>query len=136
MASKEEFVRYVADQLRDAGEISTRKMFGEYGVYLDGKIFALIFEDQLFVKITEAGKKMRPDLEEKPPYEGAKNYLLVEDIDDREALTEFVRATCRELPAPKPKKPRGSGEKKSAEKAQDTREKKTTKKPRKTSAEI
>lgn len=104
MASKEEFVRYVADQLSGAGEITCRKMFGEYGVYLNGKIFALICEDQLFVKITEAGKRMRPDLEEKPPYTGAKNYLLVEDIDDREALVTFVRATCEELPAPKPKK--------------------------------
>lgn len=106
MASREEFVKYVADQLGGAGEIAYRKMFGEYGMYLDGKIFALICNDQLFVKITGAGKRMRPELEEKPPYEGAKNYLLVEDIDDREALTEFVRETCSELPAPKPKKPK------------------------------
>lgn len=106
MASKEEFVKYVADQLGTAGEVTYRKMFGEYGMYLDGKIFALICENQLFVKITEAGKKMHPEYEEKPPYEGAKNYLLVEDIDDKEALTAFVRATCEELPAPKPKKPK------------------------------
>lgn len=106
MASKEEFVRYVADQLGATGEITYRKMFGEYGMYLDGKIFALVCDDQLFVKITEAGKKMCPELEEKPPYEGSKNYLLVEDIDDREALVAFVRATCEELPAPKPKKPK------------------------------
>lgn len=106
MASKEEFVKYVADQLGVAGEITYRKMFGEYGMYLDGKIFALICEDQLFVKITEAGKKMHPEYEEKPPYKGAKNYLLVEEIDDKEALVNFVRATCEELPAPKPKKPK------------------------------
>lgn len=106
MASKEEFVKYVADQLSSTGEITYRKMFGEYGMYLDGKIFALICENQLFVKITEAGKRMCPAYEEKPPYEGAKNYLLVEDIDDKEALSEFVRATCGEIPAPKPKKPK------------------------------
>lgn len=106
MASREEFVKYVADQLGDAGEITYRKMFGEYGMYLDGRIFALICDDQLFVKITGAGKKMRPDLEEKPPYEGAKNYLLVEEIDDKETLSALVRATCEELPAPKPKKPK------------------------------
>lgn len=106
MASNPEYVQYIADQLSGAGEITYRKMFGEYGMYLDGKIFALICDNQLFVKITGAGRKMRPDLPEEPPYEGAKNYLLVEDIDDREALVEFVTATCAELPAPKPKKPK------------------------------
>lgn len=104
MASNPEYVQYIADQLSAAGEITYRKMFGDYGMYLDGKIFALICDDQFFVKITKAGRKLRPDLEEAPPYEGAKNYLLVEDIDDREALTELVTATCEELPAPKPKK--------------------------------
>ncbi|MDE6949617.1 MAG: TfoX/Sxy family protein [Lachnospiraceae bacterium] len=104
MASNPEFVQYIADQLCGAGEITYRKMFGEYGMYLDGKIFAVICENQLFVKVTEAGRKMRPELEEAPPYEGAKNYLLVEDIDDKEALVEFVAATCKELPPPKPKK--------------------------------
>lgn len=113
MASKEEFVKYVADQLSSTGQITWRKMFGEYGMYLDGKIFALICGDQLFVKITEAGRKIWPKLEEKPPYEGAKNYFLVEDIDDKEALAAFVRATCGELPAPKPKKPKKT-EKKTA----------------------
>lgn len=104
MASNPEYVAYIADQLSGAGNITYRKMFGEYGMYLDGKIFALICENQFFVKITEAGRKMRPELEEAPPYEGAKNYLLVEDIDDREALVEFVAATCAQLPAPRPKK--------------------------------
>lgn len=104
MASNPEYVQYIADQLSAAGEITYRKMFGDYGMYLDGKIFALICDDQFFVKITKAGRKLRPHLEEAPPYKGAKNYLLVEDIDDREALTELVTATCAELPAPKPKK--------------------------------
>lgn len=104
MASNPDYVQYIADQLSGAGEITYRKMFGEYGMYLDGKIFALICDDQLFVKITEAGRKMRPELPEMPPYEGARKYLLVEDIDDREALVEFVAATCKELPPPKPKK--------------------------------
>lgn len=115
MASNPEFVQYIADQLQEAGQITYRKMFGEYGMYADGKIFALICDNRLFIKITGAGKKLRPDFEEMPPYEGAKNYLLVEDIDDREALTELVRATCAELPAPKPKKPKKT-EKKSGKK--------------------
>lgn len=104
MASKPDFVEYIADQLRDAGNISYRKMFGEYGVYCDGKIFALICNDQLFIKITEAGKQMAPHLEMAPPYEGSKPYFLIEDVDNRTFLTELTIATCEELPAPKPKK--------------------------------
>lgn len=104
MASRAEFVKYAADQLSGAGVITYRKMFGEYGMYCDGKIFALICDDQLFIKITEAGKRLAPHLEMLPPYEGAKPYFLVEEMDDREFLTEFVMATCQELPMPKPKK--------------------------------
>ena len=100
MASNPEYVQYIADQLGEAGQITYRKMFGEYGMYVDGKIFAVICDNQLFIKITEA-----------PPYEGAKNYLLVEDIDDQEALVELVKATSAELPAPKPKKPKKVKEK-------------------------
>lgn len=106
MASKPEFVQYIADQLSEAGQITYRKMFGEYGMYCDGKIFALICDDQLFIKITEAGKQMAPHLTAAPPYEGAKPYFLIEDPDDGAFLTEFVQRTCRELPAPKPKKKR------------------------------
>lgn len=108
MASNPEFVQYIADQLTDAGEITYRKMFGEYGMYCDSKIFALICDNQLFVKITEAGRQMSPNLETAPPYEGAKPYFLIEDVDNRAFLNEFVTATCRELPAPKPKKPKNA----------------------------
>lgn len=108
MASRPEYVQYVTDQLSGAGEITYRKMFGEYGIYCDGKIFALICNDQLFVKITEAGRGLAPNLEEAPPYEGSKPYFLVEDIDNREFLTKFVAETCRELPMPKLKKARKS----------------------------
>lgn len=104
MASKIEFVEFIADQIREAGEITYRKMFGEYGIYCNGKIFGVICDNQLFLKITEAGRKLRPELAEAPPYEGAKNYLLVEDVEEAEALTKLVRATCRELPEPKPRK--------------------------------
>lgn len=104
MASSIEFVEYIADQLSGAGEITYRKMFGEYGMYCNGKIFALICDDQLFVKITEAGRSFWPELEEAPPYEGAKPYFLVEDIDDRERLCMLAAETYKELPEPKPKK--------------------------------
>ena len=104
MASKEEFVTYVTEQMKDAGEITCRKMFGEYGVYCDGKIFALICDDQLFLKITKVGRKICPDLQEALPYEGAKPYFLVEELDDRELMTRLVQETVKALPEPKKKK--------------------------------
>lgn len=104
MASNLEFVEYVAEQLSEAGEITYRKMFGEYGMYLDGKIFAVICDDQLFIKVTEAGRKIAPQLTLAPPYESAKDYFLFEDIDDKEFLVDFVKKTWEELPMPKPKK--------------------------------
>ena len=116
MASTEEFVKYVADQLRDAGEIVYRKMFGEYGIYCDGKIFGLICDDQLFLKITEAGKAAEPRLSEAPPYEGAKPYFLIEELDERERLCTLVKETYRELPAPGPKKKRAERKKNGKEK--------------------
>lgn len=106
MASKPEFVQYIAEQLQDAGCITYRKMFGEYGMYCDGKIFALICENQLFIKITDAGRNRCPKLQEAAPYEGAKNYFLIEDVDNRDALVGLVTATCAELPEPKQKKRR------------------------------
>ncbi|BAL01618.1 hypothetical protein OBV_44190 [Oscillibacter valericigenes Sjm18-20] len=78
-------------------------MFGEYGFYCNRKIFALVCDNQLFVKITDAGRKLCPKLAEVPPYAGAKNYFLIEDVDNRDALAALVIATCKELPEPKPK---------------------------------
>ena len=106
MASKPEFVEYAAEQCRGAGEITYKKMFGEYGLYCNGKIFALVCDDEFFVKITTKTKALYPDLPEKPPYDGAKNYFLVENVDDQGFLTELVTETCAALPEPKPKKPK------------------------------
>lgn len=108
MASGLEFVEYVADQLSGAGCITYRKMFGDYGMYCNGKIFALICDNQLYLKITESGRQVCPGLPEQPPYNGAKNYFLVTDIDDREQMVRLVQSTCAELPEPKPKKRRSS----------------------------
>ncbi len=106
MASDLEFVQFACDQLSGAGEITYRKMFGEYGVYCDGKIFAVICDDQLFIKVTEAGRAFAPETALAPPYEGAKPYFLMEDLEDREFLTEFARRTAAALPPPKEKKRR------------------------------
>ena len=105
MASHQDFVDYVAEQLREAGAIRSRKMFGEYGLYCDGIFFAVICDDQLFVKVTPAGEAAFPQLPKAPPYEGANDYIWVEDVDDRETMTALTRLTCLELQA-QPKKRR------------------------------
>ena len=97
MASHANFVEYVVDQLQLAGRIRSKKMFGEYGLYCDGVFFAVICDDQLFVKITPQSEADFPDLSKAPPYEGARDYFLVEDVDDRERLTKLVRITCEAL---------------------------------------
>ncbi|MCH3916107.1 MAG: TfoX/Sxy family protein [Spirochaetia bacterium] len=104
MASQQEFVQYLTDQMQNAGCITYRKMFGEYGLYCNGKIFALVCDDQLFIKITDAGHRLRPELAKMPPYAGAKDYFLIEDIDDSETLVALVTATCEELSEQKPRK--------------------------------
>ena len=96
---------YTAEQLREVGAIRSRKMFGEYGLYCDGIFFAVICDDQLFVKVTPAGEAAFPQLPKAPPYEGAKDYIWVEDVDDRETMTALTRLTCLELQA-QPKKRR------------------------------
>ena len=101
MASSLEFTRYVAEQLSGAGEITWKKMFGEYGLYCDGKLFANVSDDQLFIKITEAGRSLFPDLPEAPPYPGAKEYFLIENVDDRDFITTLTLATCQALPEAK-----------------------------------
>ncbi|MFC1593626.1 TfoX/Sxy family protein [Candidatus Neomarinimicrobiota bacterium] len=93
MASDQEFVDFIVDQIENAGEITAKKMFGEYGIWSDGKIFALI-----------CGRAFIKDIVEAPPYPGAKPSFLIEDqIDDREWISNLVRITLTELPKPKPK---------------------------------
>ena len=103
MASKVEFAEFVADLLSGAGIITCKKMFGEYGLYCNGKFFALICDDQLFIKFTDAVKSEHPELTEAPPYEGAKNHFLIENLDDKATLSAIAAATCANLPEPKPK---------------------------------
>jgi DNA transformation protein len=106
MASDASYVDYVCEQMSDAGSISSRKMFGEYAVYCDGKVVALICDDQLYVKPTAGGRALLGEPLEAPPYTGAKPYFLVSDrVDDREWLSALIAATVAELPAPKPKNP-------------------------------
>ena len=100
MASHREFVEFITEQLREAGDIRSRPMFGEYGLYCDGVFFAVICDDQL-------GEAAFPRLPKAPPYEGAKDYLLAEDVDDRDGLTRLVQVTCEALRAQSSGKRRG-----------------------------
>ena len=84
MASHQDFVDYVAEQLREAGTIRSRKMFGEYGLYCDGVV-------------TPAGEAAFPSLPMAPPYEGSRDYIWVEDVDDRDTMTALTRLTCMAL---------------------------------------
>ena len=105
MASDLSFVEFVVDQIENAGVITFRKMFGEYAVYCDGKVVALICDNQLFIKPTEAGRSFIGDVVEAPAYPGAKlSFLIEEKLEDREWLSQLIRVTVKELPEPKPKK--------------------------------
>lgn len=97
MASNADFVQYIADQCAGAGEITFKKMFGDYGIYCDGLIFGLICDDRFYVKPTEAGRAVLQSVEMRPPYNGAKDYFYIADVDDRDYLSKLVRETCREL---------------------------------------
>ena len=104
MASSPDFVEYVCSQLSGAGMATSRKMFGEYGVYLDGKIIGLICDNQFFLKITAAGRAMQEEPVEAQAYPGSNPYFLIENLDDREGMTTLARATYNELPEKQPKK--------------------------------
>jgi len=105
MASDQNFVDFVLEQIKNAGEITAKKMFGEYGVYADGKLFGLICDNKLFIKPTISGREFIGNVIEAAPYEGAKPSFLIEDkIENSDWLSELIRISLQELPAPKPKK--------------------------------
>jgi TfoX/Sxy family transcriptional regulator of competence genes len=105
MASETNFVDFVLEQIKNSGEITAKKMFGEYGIYSDAKLFGLVCNNKLFIKPTYSGREFIGNVVEAPPYEGAKPSFLIEDkIEDSEWLSELVRISLIELPAPKLKK--------------------------------
>ncbi len=99
--------RFIADQMAQAGDVALRKMFGEYAVYLDAKLVALICDNQLFVKPTAGAVALIADPQMAPPYPGAKPQIVVADeIDDPDRLAALIRAVAHDLPPPKPKVPK------------------------------
>jgi len=106
MSTSQSTIDYLLDQLRQAGHVRSRKMFGEYALYCDEKVVALVCDDRLFVKPTTAGRKLLERPVEAPPYPGAKKYFLIDEelIENHERLAALIRATAEELPIPAPRR--------------------------------
>ena len=104
MASSKEYLDFILDQLSGLDEISYRAMMGEYIVYYRGRIVGGIYDDRFLVKPTKSAVSMMPDADKELPYEGAKEMLLVDNVENREFLQELLNTMYDELPAPKKKK--------------------------------
>ena len=108
MATQQSTVDYLLEQLRRARSVSARKMFGEYALYRDGKLVALICDDQLYLKPTAAGRTLADGCVDGSPYPG-RNLILVEGDrwEDAEWLTRIIEVSAEELPEPAKKKRKG-----------------------------
>ena len=104
MASSKEYLNYILEQLSETDDISHRAMMGEYIIYCGGKVVGGIYDDRFLVKPTKSAKAMMPDADIQLPYEGAKEMLLVDNLDDREFLKKLLETMRDELPAPKKRK--------------------------------
>ena len=104
MASGKEYLEFISDQLSGLEEISFRAMMGEYILYYRGRVVGGIYDDRFLVKPVKAAKALMPDAVMELPYEGAKEMMLVDNVEDREFLEKLLEAMYNELPAPKKKK--------------------------------
>ncbi len=103
MASSREYLDFILEQLSELDGITCKQMMGEYILYYQGKLFGGIYDDRFLVKPTQSAAAMMPDTDREQPYEGAKEMLLVDNVDNREFLAGLVKAIADELPAPKKK---------------------------------
>jgi TfoX/Sxy family transcriptional regulator of competence genes len=105
MATRQQIVDFILEQLSGQPDVTARKMFGEFAIYSKGKVVALVCDDQLFVKPTDAGKRFIGTATEGAPYPGAKPCFLIEgdQWEDADWLSELIRLTANALPMPKPK---------------------------------
>ena len=101
MASTKEYLDFILDQLSGLDEITYRAMMGEYIIYYRGRIVGGVYDDRFLVKPTKTAMAMMPDAERELPYEGAKEMLLVDNVDDREFLQRLLEEMYKELPVPK-----------------------------------
>ena len=103
MASTKEYLDFALEQLSGLDEVSFRAMMGEYILYFRGRVFGGIYDDRLLVKPVSAAMNLMPDAKRELPYDGAKEMILVDDVDNREFLCELVEEMYDELPDPKKK---------------------------------
>lgn len=101
MASSKEYIEFVLEQCQG---LTARTMMGEYVLYYDGKVVGGVYDNRLLVKPTPSALDLLPGVAREIPYEGAKEMLLVEDIEDRELMIQLFEAMCQELPEPKKRK--------------------------------
>lgn len=104
MGSSKEYLEYILEQLSDLDDISHRAMMGEYILYYRGKIFGGIYDDRFLIKPVKIAREMMPDADMELPYDGAKEMLLVDDVENREFLKELIEAVYDELPAARKRK--------------------------------
>jgi len=104
MASSKEYLAFILDQLSELDGISYRAMMGEYIIYYRGKVVGGIYDDRFLVKPVKSAAAMMPNAEKEKPYEGAKEMLLVDNVENKDFLRELLEAMYDELPAPKQKK--------------------------------
>lgn len=104
MASSKEYLKFILGQLSELEEITYRAMMGEFIIYYRGKIVGGIYDDRLLIKPIKSAITYIPTASYELPYEGAKEMLLVDEVDNKEFLTGLFNAMYDELPTPKPKK--------------------------------
>ena len=104
MASSKEYLDFIMEQLSDLDDISYRPMMGEYILYYRGKVVGGIYDNRFLVKPVKSAVAMMPDADMELPYDGAKEMLLVDDVENREFLGRLMEAMYEELPAPKKKR--------------------------------
>lgn len=103
MASSKEYLDFILEQLSELDDVTYRAMMGEYIIYYPGKIVGGIYDDRFLVKPTKSAVEMMPNADTELPYDGAKEMLLVDDVDNKDFLRELLEAMYEELPAPKMK---------------------------------
>jgi TfoX/Sxy family transcriptional regulator of competence genes len=104
VASSKEYLEFILEQLSNLENVTYRAMMGEYIIYYQGKIVGGIYDDRFLIKSTKSAIKMMPNASKEIPYKGAKEMLIVDEVDNKDFLTKLFNAMYKELPAPKKKK--------------------------------
>lgn len=105
MATEKAFLDYVIEQIALSERLTHKRLFGEYALYVDEKVVAFVCDNSVFIKPSQAVTRLAPDLPRRPPYPGASNYPVADELlDDSDAIRRLILETAALMPAPKPKK--------------------------------